>query len=184
MGSRTTTAAISTVLSRIAGTPSGRCFPPVCIPSAREVVDTFGFSALASVRPTSALLRMPPGLPVLRQVPICLHAIANTPAGPMEPYSLELIHQLRPSLDPRRVGSCITRFGACTAFKFVTAYRLAKSPERPSTPEASAASFPPLLLRLLPGGANQFPGGICTHCGPAPFTAHAEVGLATPPKPL
>ena len=59
--------------------------------------------------------------------------------------------------------------GACTAFKFVTAYRLAKSPKRPSTPEASAASFPPLLLRLLPGGANQFPGGIRTHCGPAPF---------------
>src|SRR5262249_51818574 len=25
--------------------------------------------------------------------------------------------------------------------------------------EASAASLPPLLLRLLPGGANQFPGG-------------------------
>src|SRR5262245_13788890 len=31
--------------------------------------------------------------------------------------------------------------------------------ERRSTPEASAASLPPLLLRLLPGGANQFPGG-------------------------
>ncbi len=32
-------------------------------------------------------------------------------------------------------------------------------PKRPSTPEASAASLPPLLLRLLPGGANPFPGG-------------------------
>jgi len=31
---------------------------------------------------------------------------------------------------------------------------------RPSTPKASAASLPPPLLRLLPGGANQFPGGI------------------------
>jgi len=27
----------------------------------------------------------------------------------------------------------------------------------------------PPLLRLLPGGANQFPGGTFTRCGPAPF---------------
>src|ERR1039458_6629988 len=60
--------------------------------------------------------------------------------------------------------------------------RPANSPsrlQRPSTREASAVSFPPLLLRLLPGGANQFPGGICTHCGPAPFTAHDELRLVT-----
>ena len=37
---------------------------------------------------------------------------------------------------------------------------LAESPLRPSAPEASAVSLPPLLLRLLPGGANQFPGGL------------------------
>jgi hypothetical protein len=36
------------------------------------------------------------------------------------------------------------------------ARRVAK---RPSTPKAPTASLPPLLLRLLPGGANQFPGG-------------------------
>src|ERR1039458_624544 len=30
---------------------------------------------------------------------------------------------------------------------------------RPSTPEASAALLPPPPLRLLPGGAIQFPGG-------------------------
>ena len=29
--------------------------------------------------------------------------------------------------------------------------------------------MPPLLLRLLPGGANQFPDGIFTRCGSAPF---------------
>jgi hypothetical protein len=33
---------------------------------------------------------------------------------------------------------------------------------RPSTPKAPTASLPPLPLRLLPGGANQFPGGSCT----------------------
>src|SRR3954452_11229295 len=83
--------------------------------------------------------------------------------------SLVISHRLRPSLDSPRVGSCITRFEACTAFTLITACTLAKSPTRPSTPEASAASLPPLLLRLLPGGANQFPGGTFTHCEPAPF---------------
>src|SRR5207244_12680379 len=39
------------------------------------------------------------------------------------------------------------------------ARRVAK---RPSTSKAPAASLPPLPLRLLPGGANQFPGGTCT----------------------
>jgi formate dehydrogenase subunit gamma len=46
---------------------------------------------------------------------------------------------------------------------------LTESPLRPSPPKASAASLPPPLLRLLPGGTNQFPGGTFTHCGPAPF---------------
>src|SRR5271157_1610786 len=91
-------------------------------------------------------------------------------------------HRRRPSLDSRRVNSCIARFGACTAFTFVTAYKLAKSPKRPSTPEASAASLPPLLLRLLPGGANQFPGGILPAVDQRLFTAHAKVGLALPPS--
>ena len=31
---------------------------------------------------------------------------------------------------------------------------------RPSTPEAPAALSPPPPLRLLPGGAIQFPGGV------------------------
>ena len=86
--------------------------------------------------------------------------------------SLVFSHQRRPSLECRRVGSCISGFEACTAFTIVTACMIAKSPSRPITPEASAASLPPLLLRLLPGGAIQFPGGIYTHCGPTPFTAH------------
>ena len=90
---------------------------------------------------------------------LCLHAVANTPAGLMETCSLIRFHQLRPSPKPGRVGSCISLFEACSAFTHVTAYMLAKSPMRPSTPKASAASLPPLLLRLLPGGANQFPGG-------------------------
>jgi hypothetical protein len=43
---------------------------------------------------------------------------------------------------------------------------------RPFPSKAPTASLPPLPLRLLPGGANQFPGGSCTRWSPAPFTAH------------
>ena len=60
--------------------------------------------------------------------------------------SLVRFHQLRPSLESGRVGSCITLFEACSAFTHVTACTLAKSPSRPSAPEASAVSLPPLLL--------------------------------------
>ncbi len=92
--------------------------------------------------------------------PSCLHAVATTPAGPMETCSLMRFHRLRPSPNRRRVGPCITLFEACSAFTHVTACMLAESPMRPSTPKASAASLPPLLLRLLPGGTNQLPDGI------------------------
>jgi hypothetical protein len=91
--------------------------------------------------------------------------------------SLVRFHQLRPSPKPGRVGSCISLFEACSAFTHVTACMLAESPMRPSTPKASAASLPPPLLRLLPGGANQFPGGFISRYGPSPF--HGAPGLAT-----
>jgi hypothetical protein len=45
---------------------------------------------------------------------------------------------------------------------------------RPSTSEAPAALLPPPPLRLLPGGAIQFPGGFISRCGPVPFTAHCN----------
>jgi hypothetical protein len=92
--------------------------------------------------------------------PLCLHAVATTSAGPMETCSLVHSHRLRPSPNRRRVGPCIAIFEACSAFTHVTACMLTESPTRPSTPKASAASLPPPLLRLLPGGTNQFPGGI------------------------
>ena len=78
--------------------------------------------------------------------PLCRHAVANAPAGLTESCSLVSFHQLRPSPKPGRVGSCINVFEACSAFTHVTACLLAESPKRPSTPEASAASLPPLPL--------------------------------------
>jgi hypothetical protein len=43
------------------------------------------------------------------------------------------------------------------------------------TPKASAASLPPPLLRLLPGGANQFPGGFHSRWT---TTLHGAPGLS------
>ncbi len=56
------------------------------------------------------------------------HHVANTPAGLMETCSFMPFHQLRPSLKPGRVGSCINVFEACSAFTHVKACTLAKSP--------------------------------------------------------
>src|ERR1039457_4131021 len=50
---------------------------------------------------------------------------------------------------------------------------------RPSTPEAPTVLLSPPPLRLLPGGAIQFPGGSSSRCGPAPFTAHCNRLIST-----
>ncbi len=44
----------------------------------------------------------------------------------------------------------------------VTAGTLAESPKRPFPSKVPTALLPPLPIRLLPGGANQFAGGSCT----------------------
>ena len=51
---------------------------------------------------------------------------------------------------------------------------------RPFPSKAPTASLPPLPIRLLPGGANQFPGGSCTRWSPAPFTAHFNANYRAP----
>jgi hypothetical protein len=109
--------------------------------------------------------------------PLCLHAVATTPAGPMD-----LSARLFPSTSafPRfragRLLHCL--FRGLHSVYIITAYKLAKSPARPSTSEASAASLPPLLLRLLPGGANQFPGGTFPAVDQRLFTAYRKFRLA------
>jgi hypothetical protein len=62
---------------------------------------------------------------------LCVHAIAITPAGLMEPIRSYSFHQRRPSPISRWVGSCINRFEACSAFPHGTACTLAESPSDP-----------------------------------------------------
>ena len=87
-------------------------------------------------------------------------------------------HRHRPSLDSRRVGSCITRFGACSAFTCVAACILAKSPmatlciggfgsfvTSTAAPIATGRSDPSSRTGVSPAEDQRL------------FTAHAKVGL-------
>src|SRR5438309_3317030 len=104
--------------------------------------------------------------------PLCLHAVANTPASLAE--SVRSYYSVSIGLPSIRGGSAPASPVSGPAQRSLT-LRPTRSPSRqmrPSTPEAPAASLPLPLLRLLPGGANQFPGGTFTRGGPALFTAH------------
>ena len=68
------------------------------------------------------------GLPVLRPIPLCTHAGANTPAEPLDAVA-PLVQQRRPSRSDNPVGLRIIPFEACSAFTRVPACVLARSPE-------------------------------------------------------
>ena len=69
----------------------------------------------------------PMGLPVLRSIPLYMHASATTPVGPLDVVA-HLVQGQRPSPKYRRVGSHVTLFEACSAFTHVPACMLAKPP--------------------------------------------------------
>jgi len=88
----------------------------------------------------------------LRSISLYPHAVATTPAEPPGRVAHPPGDVSLPSVP--KVGLRISIFEACSAFTRVTACGLARSPCDPSTPEASAASLPPRLLRLLLAGAT------------------------------
>jgi hypothetical protein len=98
------------------------------------------------------------GFPFCVCFPVCA-CCRHYPGRTAASCSLVLSQQLRPSPRGRRVGSCIACFEACSTFILVTACTLTESLKRLFLPKASATSLPLPLLRLLPGGTNQFPGG-------------------------
>jgi hypothetical protein len=92
--------------------------------------------------------------------PLCLHAVTTTPAVTDGIDSL-----VPPSTGfglPRVMGGSAPASAVSGPARCYCTFGLHDSPsrlKRPSTSEAPAASSPPPPLRLLPGGANQFPGG-------------------------
>jgi hypothetical protein len=129
--------------------------PHTALPDSHELpVDPFAVTAGAS--------RVASG-------PRCLHAVANTPAGLMKP--VRSYCSIGVGL-PRPKGGSAPASPVSRPAQRSLALRPACSPSRHCDlfpPKASAASLPLPLLRLLPGGTNQFPGGTSTLCGPAPF---------------
>ena len=86
--------------------------------------------------------------------------------------SLVCLHCQRPSPCNSKVGSCNYFFRGLLSVHSRYGLHARGVAKRPFTPKAPTAPLPRLPLRLLPGGANQFPGGSCTRWSPAPFTAH------------
>src|ERR1700687_2650589 len=83
-----------------------------------------------------------------------------------------LVSQVVPTAAQRAAGQPRLLHPGRTCFVASARTGYASRPNTGSTPEAPAALLPPPPLRLLPGGAIQFPGGFISHCGPVPFTAH------------
>jgi hypothetical protein len=109
--------------------------------------------------------------------PLCLHAVANTPAGLMETCSLVPFHQLRPSPKPGRVGSCISLFEACSAFTHVTACTLAKSPSDSLHQRLQQFRCLHCCSDCYRVERTSSRAGL-PRCGPPPFTAHPVIRLS------
>ncbi len=101
--------------------------------------------------------------------PLCLHAVATTPAGSMEP--IRSYRSLDVGLPHITVGSAPASQVSRPAQRSLR-LQPADLPSRlmrPSTPEAPAALLPPPPLRLLPGGASSSRASLSSRCGPTPF---------------
>src|SRR4030095_9122684 len=94
--------------------------------------------------------------------------------------SLVLSHRLRPSPDYRRVGSCISCFGACSAFTRVTACRLAKSPKATLYHEGFSSFVTSPTAPIATGWSEPVPRvGLSPTVNQRLFTAHDKVELSS-----
>ena len=66
---------------------------------------------------------------MLRQVSVCMHAVATTPAESLAGSSLVITSSDGSLPSVPKVGFRISIFEACSAFTRVTAYMLARSPK-------------------------------------------------------
>ena len=127
-------------------TPLPRYYGPVRHPSAARPVPRG--------RPVGGHAPPPLGLPVLRSISLCRHAVAITPVATLGQLSLD--RSQRPGLPHPFAGSATTLAVSRPARRSLTLRPVcSRSPPRgPFPSKASAVSLPPLPLRLLPAGAK------------------------------
>ena len=108
--------------------------------------------------------------------PLCLHAVANTPAGLME-----LVRSYRSTnfgLPRNRGGSAPALVFSRPAQRSLT-LRPARSPSRLATlctrGFSSLVASPAALIAT--GWSEPVPGRVYSRCGPPPFTAHPVMRL-------
>jgi len=112
------------------------------------------------------------GLPVLRLVSLCIHAVATTPAETLGAV-VHLPQRHRPSPLHGWVGFRIGLFEACSAFTHVTACILTKSPISDLLHRSVSTALLPLPpLRLLPAGTTSCRTRITLAENLRLFTAH------------
>jgi len=102
-----------------------------------------------------------------------IHAIATTPARPIEPCR-SWLNQQRPSPSVEQVGSRIARFEVCSAFTRVLACLLADSPKEPFPEVLQSQSLPPGTAPGATGWSDQLPGGIRTRWNQHAFSRHTD----------
>jgi len=90
--------------------------------------------------------------------PLCLHAVATTPAGPRALIRSLLLPRRRPSPDNSWVSSCIISFVACSAFTHVTTYRLAESPNATLYTGGSDGFVTSTAAPIATGWSDPVPG--------------------------
>ena len=106
---------------------------------------------------------------MLRQISLYVHAVAITPAEPLDPVVLPNgpgqagFQRRRPSPLNRRVGFRITLFGACSAFTHVTACTFAESPKATLYTEGFNRFVTSSIAPIATGWSDKLPGGSHTH---------------------
>jgi hypothetical protein len=114
---------------------------------------------------------------VLRLIPfVCMPS--PIPRQDRWACSLVLSHRLRLFPDSRRVSSCITCFEACTAFIFITAYKLAKSPKATLYTRGFSSFVTSTTAPIATGWSEPVPGWDFSRCESAPFHGARESSVS------